>query len=399
MLWLLFLTAQIALAQEPAACSWDDLQGSCDAVRSHVKKLMDEKSPKLKVKTFEEKKPELDKMFGKVKSALLEMILAGRDRSQLSATEEAMYVKMSTVRMISPAQGSGYSCEGRSQLNGRYFSDLHAFTICPGFEFLPESAYLSTMAHELAHVIDPCMSQFGLVRLKISRLEDAKQSGRYDDFIQSEIEDWKKDPEDYNHRVRGQHPRTVHTWRTKYSNKTIEGLKSVGLIEDLAPGISMEEYPFRNLLTCLQDNGVKSVDANLPKVDEAKNAVYPHCPGRVLGAMSQVPESMSDVVSGKVLGKLLKDNPPTGLDKPMTFWLLLQKRCMSSDPEKTNPKVYVPVQDRLDKLILSSKDLRSAFKCPPAQTKDCTDKLEVGQRQKPSSRFSPQAFGGQAPAR
>lgn len=396
MLLYTFIALQMLMAQEPSACSWDELQSSCDSIRTHIKKLADEKSPKLKVKSFEDKKPELDKTFNKVKASMLELILDGRDRSQLSATEEAMYVKMSTVRMISPAQGSGYSCEGRSQLNGRYFSDMHAFTICPGFEFLPESAYLSSMAHELAHVIDPCMSQFGLVRLKMNRLDDAKQSGRFDAFIQSEIEDWKKDPEDYNHRVRGQHPRTVHTWRGKYSNKTIEGLKSVGLLEDLAPGISMEEYPFKKVISCLQSSGVKSVADNLPKRDEVKDAVYPHCPGRVLGAMSQVPESMSDVVAGKVLGKLLKDSAPSGVQKPMTFWLFVQKACLSTEPEKTNANVYVSTKERVDKLILSSKELREAFNCPPSQAKDCSEQFKSSQRDKPSSQYSPQAFGGQA---
>lgn len=392
--YFLFLIQISFGAETGSACSWDDLLRSCDSVKSRIAKLAEQKSPKLKIKKFSEKKTDLDRMFQQVKTAMQDVLLDGRDRSQLSAAEEALFVKVTKVRLISPEKASGYSCEGKSQLNGRYFSDLHAFTLCPGFDFLPDSAYFASMAHELSHVIDPCMSQFGLVRLNTARIDENRSSGRFDGFIQSEVDDWKQDIDEYNHRVREQNPRTVHTWRGKYSAKMLADLKSAGLIEELAPAISNDNYPFKKVIACLQTVGTKSTAANLPKTDETKEPVFPHCPGRVLGAMSQVPESISDVFAGKILSKLLKTNPPSAEDQPMTFWLLLQKACLSTDPLKTNPQVYMSAKERVDKLLSSNKDLRSVLKCPPTNIPDCSEQMKSIHRLKSSEPRGASSFGG-----
>ncbi len=369
-------------SQYKPVCSWSDMEKNCDAIRAHIAHMKESKNPGIKIPSFEDKRVQLEGIFQKVKNAMLQEILSGRSEDQLSSSEMALLAKIKTVRMISPDQ-VGHSCT--TQLNGKYYSDLHAFVICPGFNFLPDTSYMATMTHEITHAIDPCLSQFGLVKLNFQKIESARVVGRFDNFIQSEIDDWKYDVNEFNLRVRDQNPRSVERWRGKYSSKELQQMSDFGLISDIAPGVSAADYPFKAAMGCLKAIGVKMPDDKLPLRDESGVSVFPHCPGRVIGAQSQASESMSDLFSGQVMSRLLASEKLDSRTPDMTYWLLQQGACKRREAAPGRETLYLSSSGRADKLIFSNKKLRNALGCPVPieEQKDCSEQLSPQRRLKP----------------
>lgn len=102
------------------------------------------------------------KLFSDVQARVVAMLEKRKDGSNTKEINNLIQ-RLKSVKFESPKLGDGtyiLSAEGCESPNAFYAPAKHSVTICPQFLNLPDAALIETMAHEIGHSIDPCMSAF-----------------------------------------------------------------------------------------------------------------------------------------------------------------------------------------------------------------------------------------------
>lgn len=107
---------------------------------------------------------QLEKMngvFAKAKKRILRIIESKRDKKNSSDIDN-LIERISSLKVLkAEVKSAGGSCDGP---NAFYSNSNHSIEVCPDFLELPEASLLEVLGHELGHSVDPCISQFDLVK-------------------------------------------------------------------------------------------------------------------------------------------------------------------------------------------------------------------------------------------
>jgi len=193
-------------------------------------------------------------LFDFVKDSLINVILAGRDPSQLSLEETEEVKRIEKIDLNSSPAVTEALCS-YSNPNAFYSTATHKFVICKNLFNLPDSALVSVMGHEMAHSIDPCVSQFPLYKINSEALKEIPES---EIKANDETLHFKRA---LNYQEQGVNY-TTDDFALNYSEDTIKFYETHKVLTRTTDGISPSKNPFTDVLTCLNvQKGIRKEDS------------------------------------------------------------------------------------------------------------------------------------------
>ncbi len=359
----------------------------------------------------------IDELFRFARENLLEEIAKGRSYQSLTADEKSQFRKIETLTKFKLGKSSEHdSCKSDGP-NASYVPSDHTMIICESFLNEPSSLIVQTLAHELAHAIDPCHQRLPLLKKNIAKLLALPKS---EDEWPDEI---RKNPDSRRtlSRLRAQpaHEYSNFTNVTSLENpKVLEELEKQGWFEVAAPPVPANRNPNLATYNCLKaipgirevsnqdiadlarqytdtvDNGMKPVDRYAIDSAVRKNMRdYQQCMPSFKG-FSQMQEAMSNAWAAKVLGRWLALHPPKNeTEKLAAISLELREICT---PEKLgakaatnlvkpariaageavrNSEIHPAGRITNDSITLSDPRIQNALQCKPMPNQTCTRSL------------------------
>lgn len=397
---------EVAFANDSDQCDVRSLLKSCERFKrrtnyddgTHIPSTSDFKSPRSAPKDNIVNSGRITQVKSLVefaREAIIEDL--GNQRPQTS-DHKAMIEKIKKVKFFaldSPEAKDAPQCQGQG-LNASYSPFENSFLICPRFYNLPNETILGTIAHELAHAVDPCNSQFGLYSLNSDKLKQsrANNDGKDKDY---------KTISDFLDGINGDQVSLPFSQFTSRADAHEEFVRN-GVLTTLAPGVPHQRYPYRSAYQCLVKSGFREIsvsekskavekivrtekgnlsrstplegkeeDAFRKEVTERLNR-HPGCEkysGR--DGKIQVNESMADLLGARVLGKYLSDSSDKSdlAFKTLAFFGL--ENCsdnagpMSSADYQNRLMASAGVHplslDRANKIWLKDPKIRAALGC------------------------------------
>jgi len=294
----------------------------------------------------------------------------------------------------------------------------NSINICPNFMNAPDESLLGVIAHEIAHSVDPCNSQFGLQEMnkeKIKGLIDpATGVGKADQGLSEPEKMAVSALEDFSMDGAG---KTAFPLDLVFGAKTKSKLIDLGVLSEFADPVKPESNPFKGVLACLvseagggfRDVAKDEIDKLVSEVTETRSeqrgagydaaadaekirtafGMYPGCVG--VEDHSQLGEVFSDWVAADVVGDYLEGQSlVTDEDrlKPMGFFASIACKIRhdasydSSDRHSTPGAVITsalsdfyrasdphpsPIK-RLNDILLRNDKVRKAIGCTDQKT-------------------------------
>jgi hypothetical protein len=376
---------------------------------------------------------DVNAVFKETRRLFLDEIAKGRDPSDLSPDETAAYAKVASVRLAKANPKSPFCLTPTP--NAYYIPEDHSFSICPNFNGWPKSLLMRTMAHEMAHSIDPCQQTVPLLKLNKANLAKLPRSPS----------EWPvsltKNSDMMNVILI---LRALSEKGATFSNfKQMLFLKDPSLMDEItrsgyadlaAIAIPDGDGISRGAYACLRDQGkfAEITDKNITAIansvtdsygDEmgkkfdrqafhsdltAKLKKHSQC-HQIPGHTSHMCEAMSDAWSAKVMGRHFETNPPKDEIEKLAFVSLdLQSTCSAESRSATGRSSDVTVgastllatkasgphpsdRKRMDRIMLTDARTQKAFGCEPDPKLNCVAKLGMPQTAIPSASKKPSA--------
>lgn len=355
---------------------------------------------------------ELDQMLEFAKASVEKSIRQGRADSQLSVREYEAIVKVRAIEPNRKPEKFLVGCGGFMP-NASYEPNGHTVTICRGFEYWPRETLMTVLGHEVAHAIDPCGCQHGLLDVNFEGIKklakDDKTSEKMKEAAQLLSSSDKKVVGRYTHWLYGSVP-----------DEELKKLTEMGLVRELLPNHTYSDYPFRALVNCLEgeegggfrssaSGNVKMLEDLRQKsaVDEAtlkrleKNFKdHPECLP-VEGKNSNMGEATADWFGGRAAADYLREKGKKleGPDKLLPFLYFANLQCMILQPQPqadASGSVMGDIQnisatmgehpmsgERIDRIVLRDPELAEQLGCQPTGARCPLTNSAVSQR--PSS--------------
>lgn len=335
---------------------------------------------------------ELNDMVKSAKDEIIGLISAGRPEAALSPREKDAIERVRTIGFDPTAKVTDKDCASLMP-NAFYSSDSHSFTLCPGFRSWPRESLMMVIGHEIAHSIDPCLAQQGLVKIdsqKARAFIKAKASPGESVELATDLLDLKSS-----------YMNTRQLWEKGLLNSPVlEPLYEHGILRDHLRMSTYATYPFSSVSGCLaskEGGGFRSSNADHEamlnaKVDtgaldgDEKDRLakaykdHPECLA-VNGKNSMLGEATADWFGAKVAAADLKKRGKTleGDDKAMPAIYFLNQACASKQSKPSQTSLINDLakmnQDsdehpldlaRLDNLVLRDPGLAEVFGCEPS---------------------------------
>lgn len=358
------------------------------------------------------------KYFEFAKLRVLSLIKNGANDNQLSVAEKSLARKVSSVRLRSfdpqselDEQNCTYGLP-----NAFYRAHDHTVTLCPAAYFLSDAAIIQVVSHEIGHSIAPCISQFGTFEIVSSKLISASQKlkGGFSQELNGDPHKRKIFLELLA--INKTSNTTALPFPLLASEEALQYFIKNEIIKPEIPGVSQDEYPFRQVSQCLADkHGFRGVDrtelrrvasevvkARLeyrePDYDANRDerqiidaiSKYPGClsPSH---RESQADEAMADWISSQVLADYLSGNPLKTPDERLgmvsVFAGLVCKQRYEAQREPndtvatifksfmkdslTSAESHPPSKRRIEKIIFGHPEIRKAAGCLPIKNLAC----------------------------
>ena len=363
----------------------------------------------------------IKKMAEFAKHRIIELIRQNRTAEQLSFAERQAVIRVETVKFTSPSSpvlSQNPFC-AKPVPNAFYDRATHSINVCPNFYNFPDSTILSVVAHEIAHTIDPCFSQFPTYKIqwrKLAELEKTTKSrsemvGDNDRYLLYTM--LKKLPEGTE--------LTGTSFPLYVSTAAISYFEKRGVLENQALAVPFAQYVLKDVYDCLKtgDGGgfrghevenIRRVASEVaqvrtqfreptydPKSDEQAIvdafSKYPECVG--IDRYSQMGEATSDWLAARVLGDFLVGmSLESEIERlgPVAYFGNLV--CMERFRLKTESagglgavlqsakndylssmEAHPGSRDRIEKIYLRDDQIRNALGCTASEVKACEHKL------------------------
>jgi len=404
---------------EPPLCTIRGLTQSCEFFKSRKDQpfiLFPDRSwvmnPLYEGKPSKRPPPtmDLDKRFRRAnelydfaKGAILAEIAKGRSIDQLSSAEKSAYRRIETVNFKPPSFAASFPLCAKSEHEALYLRESHSFIICPGMLHVSDSQLVKVIGHEISHAIDPCNSEFPLVRVNQVALQALSgTSAEWPDELRNNadvvqiLRKMKHNPPTY----------MTFAFTMDFQNpKSFDLFVKHGLFEIEADPIELKNHPASSLYQCFKESDVfKEVTASEIKtmaiqyaqsmgdghsansevaIKKIENILsqHPHCI-KTSGMTSQMPEVMSDAWGAKVYGRWLAENPPkSDLDKLSSISLHASYACRFLTTPDSFTNIANAVSEinsrhsidskRADLTVLSDPRAQTALGCRPQSQNNC----------------------------
>jgi hypothetical protein len=309
----------------------------------------------------EEKMKQIPEYFKYVQNELIDELTKGQPPSHLP---KGLADLVSRIQSVKPAEpDSRYwaaFCKGGP--SAYYEHDSNSVFICPENAYASRISVLGIIAHELGHPIDSCIALADRYKINKTRISSDEGPDR-DELV------------DYLASFRGNSiTSSSFIGRTQASiqARTVRKLVESKYLELEQKGIPADEYPFNDVITCLNKQlGFRDGSENAP-AQYAKDYFDSHknsndvVAQRRCSSKSQLNESIGDVLMTIFLAREIRKNPPKNdKERFAPFSLFSAIACQNRDSAKTRAyqSEHPPTIDRLEKIMLANKDIQKALGC------------------------------------
>lgn len=296
----------------------------------------------LKVHPFYAKLPEqvgderIKELVEFARKSLIKTIRAGRPDSALSEQELAAIKKVSTISftpMNSPQLLGNQICSGIFP-NAFYSPEDNSISICSSFKYFPEASLVSVIGHELAHSIDTCNAQFGVLTVNQARVSEllAADTSKLDPLVLKDLKNLKGKTQ-----ITSLSDNLMRATPGEINAK----LEELGALTRVTKDFSFTTYPFQAVSSCLssslggsfrsvasqREEALQEIESSTvlsPREIEILKRGYKSNPECLIANFqpSQMGEAMSDWFGAQVTADFLKQNQPTqkpNLDSTIFF--------------------------------------------------------------------------------
>lgn len=330
-------------------------------------------------------KEDAESTFKEVKELILNEILKGRAKNQLSSAE------LSWVNRISTLTFKGWLRCPSSRPNGKNQPEIHAVRICPGFAVMPKSVLVGVLAHEISHSIDFCNSQGVLYergpgerdRNVIPNIPGARDSDSLRLFYASSAQYFN-----FNSALE----------RAGLSQTVINQMVERKLIQSSAEPIAADRYPLKKVLQCIENEKMELNNASVRESDRHLTSQFNLNSTNCGFQESSVQEDSADIWKARISGLYLKAHPiKSDLEKTALLYSSIAETCSKPNDQynRTIPAHSLD-QFRNEHILMSDPNVQQAFGCTPTNPaqQNCLNHFEIltfpasySQPQKPSQTF------------
>lgn len=293
-------------------------------------------------------------IFAYAKENLISVLKKGLRDDQLSKEQKAAIRKIETIKLRDlndPKLATEPTCATSFQGNAFYNPAGHSISLCLGINTLSYPDILAIVAHELAHSIDPCLSQFSLLAIDEASLEKAISQKK---ISEAEVRLFR------NYFEPGVKLVNYDSMLFISDQKFDDKLKKLGILKEEIRGVPSSDHIFKNENKCLMDaNGFRQNESedilylqnvfnfSIKHADSAEERrlqkkianryiealkKHPQCLATMRGE-SQAGEVFSDSVASLVLEKYLIDHPPKNeAEKVLSVYTWINLSCNGDVP-------------------------------------------------------------------
>ncbi|MSP19251.1 MAG: hypothetical protein EXR74_06745 [Bdellovibrionales bacterium] len=350
------------------------------------------------------------KLFDFIQARITYLISYGKPEADWTESERQLIRKIKTVKLTalnSIELKNAPPCLS-VQPNAFYSSKNHTINLCPTVYSLPDSSLLLIMAHEVAHAIDQCNSQFGTFEISSDKLVKLGEGlkGVLSREISSDSE--KKELLIVLMEINKQSNMTAFPFPLIASPASIKYFVDKGVLKRELSGVISAKHPLKNVFDCLdRKQGFRNADrSEIKKLavavtlargqyrEPAYDALadqrqiidafdsYPGClnPNKE----SQMGEAIADWIGAKVLGdyltdtKLETDQARMGVIGFLAAGVCAERFVSVKESKPTIIKILTTAmvdngvfsdahpssKSRIEKIILRDSKVRKALGCP-----------------------------------
>lgn len=350
-----------------------------------------------------------------VKERIKELITQGRGWRLLSPAEKQALGRIQSVQFTKPDDErlwmSPY-CSGILP-NAYYDRATHSINLCLGFYHFPDSTLVSVIAHEMAHTIDPCLSQFPIYRVDWAKFAAEEKAGGGGADRRRMIQILREIPQGTEV--------TSHLLDLESTPEVVRFFEKRGVLKRMHEGVPYKEAVFSDVYACLKSErggGFSSVNpkklqplvrevakyrseirepAYDPAFDEKHIlktlSIHPECVA--LDRYSQLGEAFSDWVAARVVGEFLTEiKLQSDLERlgPFAYFgnlVCAERHRLKARNQQSVGAILRDVKEdyaklldehpasrsRIDKIYLKDPNIRRALNCPAIKDRPCEHRV------------------------
>jgi len=318
------------------------------------------------------------------KEQAVKIIKKNKTEEQLSEAEKTAIAR---VRSMTLSDSSSDKVVKNSQClgvvpNAFYDTETHSMNICPTSLNLPDSQLLLIIAHEAAHTVDPCISQFGIYGVDEQNLKAVEKS--VPDSLRNEFRLTSDN-------IRGTKQTTLE------DGPIVDLLLESGSLKTISPSRTSDNYLFKDIYSCLKSSkggGFRAPSSEEIELEGQRDGIvadYPMCANHG----NNMNEAFSDWMASQVVGDFLKDKNLASDEKLRNVSYFAAQACLEKDPNYKIDSHHPPSQMRLEQIVLRNPSTRAALGCLPDTTQaQCEHRETSGSPVKLKKNNTPIGPGG-----